>query len=72
MLDSGAVHSFVHPRVVKLMGVEPLQGAALTVSVANGNQVLCGDVVELDLTFLVEGGDRQVVAHSCLYVLKES
>ena len=70
MLDSGAMHSFVHPRVVKLMVVEPSQGAALTVTVVNGNQVLCLNVIELDLTFLVEGGDRQVVAHSHLYVLK--
>ena len=52
------------------MGVEPLQGAVLTVTVANGNQVLCRDVVELDLTFLVECGDRQMVAHSCWYVLE--
>ena len=70
MLDSGAMHSFVHPRVVKSMGVEPLQGAELTVTMANGNQVLCCDVVELDLTFSAEGGDHQVVANSCLYVLK--
>ena len=60
----------MHPRVVELLDVEPSQGAALTVTVANGNQMLCCDVVELDLTFMVEGGDRQVIAHSCLYVLK--
>ena len=41
MLDSGTMHSFVCPRVVKSMGVEPSQGAALTVTMANGNQVLC-------------------------------
>ena len=70
MLDSGAMQSFLHPRVVKPMGVKPLQGAVLTVTMANGNQVLCCDIVELDLTFLVEGRDRQVVAHSCLYVLE--
>ena len=58
MLDSGTMHNFVHPRVVKSMGVEPLQGAALTVTVTNGNQVLCHDVVELDLVFSVESGDR--------------
>ena len=45
MLDRGATHSFVHPRVVTTMGVEPSQGAALTITVANGNQVLCHDVV---------------------------
>ena len=54
MLDSGALHSFVHPRVVKSMGVEPSQGAALTVTVAYGNHVLCCDVFKLDLTFLAE------------------
>ena len=64
------MHSFVHPRVVKSMDVEPSQDVVLTVTVANGNQVLCHDVVELDLTFLAEGGDHQVVAHSCLYVLE--
>ena len=64
------MHSFVHPRVVKSMGVEPLQGAELTVTMANGNQVLCRDVVELDLTFLMKVGDHQVVAHSCLYLLE--
>ena len=70
MLDCGETHSFVHPRVVKSMGVEPSQGAAFTVAVANGNRVLCCDVVELDLTFLAEGGDCLVVAHSHLYVLE--
>ena len=70
MLDSSAMHSFVHPKVLKSLGVEPSQGAALTVTFANGNQVLCTDVVELDLTFLAEGRDRQVVAHSLLYVLE--
>ena len=70
MLDSRAMHSFVHPRVVMSMGVEPLQSAALTVTVTNRNKMLCCDVVELNLTFLVEGGDWQVVAHSHLYVLE--
>ena len=70
MLDSGAMHSFVHPRVVKSMGVALLQGAALTVTMANGNQVLCQDIVELDLTFSAESGDRQVVVHSHLYMLE--
>ena len=54
MLDSSTMHSFVHPRFAKSIGLEPLQGAALTVTIANGKQVLCNDVVELDLTFLVE------------------
>ena len=70
MLDSGTMHSFVHPRVVKLMGMEPSQGAACTATVAYGNQVLCFDVVELDLTFLAEVRNRQVVAHTRLYVFE--
>ena len=70
MLDSSTTHSFVHPRVVKTMGVEPSQGAALTVTVAYRNQVLYGHIIELDLIFSFEGGDRQVVVHSCLYVLE--
>ena len=52
------------------MGVELSQGDALTVTMANGNKVLCRDVVESDLTFSAEGGDCQVVAHYHLYVLK--
>ena len=70
MLDSGTKHSFVHPRVAKSMGVEPSQVAALTVTVTNGNQVLCCNILELDLRFLAEGRDHQVVAHSCLHVLE--
>ena len=41
----------------------------LTVTVANGSKVLCNDVRMLDLTFTVEGGDRQVKVSSQLYVL---
>ena len=69
MLDSGATHSFVHPRIVQSMEVQPSEGAVLTVTVANGTKVLCYDVHSLDLTFTVEGGDRQVTVSSQLYVL---
>ena len=41
----------------------------LTVTVANGGKILCIDVRSLDLTFTVEGGDRQVTVSSQLYVL---
>ena len=41
----------------------------LTVTVANGSQVLCNDVRLLDLTFMAEGGDRQVTVSLQLYVL---
>ena len=60
MLDSGATHSFVHPRIVPRTEAQPSEGAVLTVTVANGTKVLCNDIRTLDLTFTVEGGDRQV------------
>ena len=60
MLDSGAMHSFVHPCIVQTMEVQPSEGAVLTVTVENGTKVLCNDVPTLDVTFTAEGGDRQV------------
>ena len=69
MLDRGATHSFVHPRIVQMMEVQPSEGAVLTVTVANGSKLLCNDVRLLDLTFTAEGGDRQVIVSSQLYVL---
>ena len=69
MLDSGAMHSFVHPRIVKMMEAQPSEGAVLTVTVANGSKPLCNDVRSLDLTFTAEGGDCQVTVSSQLYVL---
>ena len=41
----------------------------LTVTVANGTKVLCHDVRTLELTFMAEGGDRQVTVPLQLYVL---
>ena len=64
------MHSFVHPGVIKLIGVYLSQGAALTVTVANGNQMSCHDVLELDLIFSVEGRDYYIVMHSQLYVVE--
>ena len=69
MLDSGAMHSFVHPRVVQITEVQPSESAVLTVTVANGNKATCHDVHMLDLRFTVEGGDCQVTISSQLYVL---
>ena len=60
MLDSGAMYSFVHPRIVQSMEAQPSEGAVLTVTVANGSKALCKDVCLLDLIFTMEGGDRQV------------
>ena len=57
MLDSGATHSFAHPRIVHSTKVQPSQGAMLTVTVANSSKVLCNDVCMLNLIFTVEGGD---------------
>ena len=61
MLDSGSTHSFVHPRVVRLIGVQPSEGAVLTATVDNGSKVLCGDVRNLDLMFMAEEGNCQVM-----------
>ena len=60
MLDSGAMHSFVHPRIVQTTEVQPSEGAVLTVTMANGSKALYKDVSSLDLIFMAEGGDRQV------------
>ena len=69
MLDSGATHSFVHPRMVQTTEAQPSEGAVLTVTVANGTKVLCNYVCTLDLRFMVEGGALQVTVLSQLYVL---
>ena len=69
MLDSGATHSFVHPRIVQTMEAQPSEGAVLIVTVANGTNVLCNDVRASNLTFTAEGGDQQVTVSSQLYVL---
>ena len=69
MLDSGAMHCFVHPRIVQTTEAQPSEGAVLTVTVVNGSKLLCNDVRLLDLTFAAEGADRQVTVSSQLYVL---
>ena len=69
MLDSRAMHSFVHPYIVQSIEAQPSEGAVLTVTVANGIKALCKDVYSLDLTFTAEGGDRQVTVSLQLYVL---
>ena len=51
MLDSGATHSFVHPRIVQSMEAQLSEGAVTTVTVANGSKALCKDVRMLDFTF---------------------
>ena len=69
MLDSSATHSFVHPRIVQTTEPQPSEGAVLIVTVSHGTKVLCNDVCLLDLTFMAEGGDRQVTVSLQLYVL---
>ena len=69
MLDSGATHSFVHPRIVQTTEAQQSEGAVLTVTVANGSKLLRNDVRSLNLTFAAEGGDRQVTVSLQLYVL---
>ena len=68
MLDSGATHSFVHPRIVQSMEAQLSEDAVLTVTVPNGSKALCKDIRMLDLTFTVEGGDRQVTVSLQPYV----
>ena len=69
MLDSGAMHSFVHPCIVQSIEAQLSEGVVLTVTMENGSKVLCSDVCTLDLTFTAEGGDRQVTVLLQLYVL---
>ena len=66
MLDSGATHSFVHPRIVQTTEAQPSEGAVLTVTVANGSKLLCNDVRLLDLTFTAEGGDWRPPGYSII------
>ena len=69
MLDSSAMHSFIHPCIVQTTEAQLSEGAVLTVTVANSSQALCTDVCTLNLTFTAEGGDRQVTVSLQLYVL---
>ena len=69
MLNSGAMHSFAHPRIVQSTEAHLSEGAVLAIVVANSSKALCKDVHVLDLTFTAEGGDCQVTVSSQLYVL---
>ena len=55
MLDSGATHSFVHPRVVEKTSAATSKGQKLTVTVANGSTSLSDDVLEVGLVFTAQG-----------------
>ena len=55
MLDSGVMHSFVHPRVVEKTSVAMFKGQKLTVTVANGSTLISDDVLEVGLVFTAQG-----------------
>ena len=55
MLDSGATHSFVHPRVVEKTSAAMSKGQKLTVTIANGSTLLSDDVLEVGLVFTAQG-----------------
>ena len=54
MLDSGAMHSFVHPHVVEKMSAATSKGQKLTVTIANGSTLLSDDVLEVGLVFTAQ------------------
>ena len=71
MLDSGATHSFVHPRVVEQTSAATSKGQKLTVTVANGSTSISDDVLEVGLVFTAQGdSSRQVTTQAVLYVLE--
>ena len=45
----------MHPRVVSAVSAASSKGVKLTVTVANGNKVVCDDIVETGLVFMVQG-----------------
>ena len=55
MLDSGDIHSFVHPHVVQKMSAATSKGAKLTITIANGSTSISDDVFEVGLFFTVQG-----------------
>ena len=59
MLDSGATHSFVHPRVVEKTSEATSKGQKLTVTVVNGSTSLSDDVLEVGLVFTAQGNSSR-------------
>ena len=55
MLDSGVMHSFVHPRVVEQTSAAMSKGQKLTVTVANGSTSISDDILEVGLVFTAQG-----------------
>ena len=61
MLDSGTMHSFVHPRVVEKTSAAMCKGQKLTVTVGNGSTLISDDVLEVGLIFTVQGDSSHKV-----------
>ena len=61
ILDSGATHSFVHPRVVIKTSTAMSKGQKLTVTVANGSTSISDDVLEVGLMFKAQGDSSRSV-----------
>ena len=57
MLDSGATHSFVHPRVVQKTSAATSKGKNLTVTIANGSTLVSDYVLKVCLVFTVQGNN---------------
>ena len=55
MLDSGVMHSFVHPRLVKKTSAATSKGQKLTVTIVNGSTLMSDDVLEVGLVFTAQG-----------------
>ena len=59
MLDSGATHSFVHPRVVEKTSAATSKWQKLTVTIVNGSTSMYDDVLEVGLVFTVQGDNSR-------------
>ena len=70
MLDSVSTHNFIHPSVVCSTSATTLKGALLTVTVANRKWAECREIMELELSFLLQDGGCQVQTKAVLYVLE--
>ena len=49
MIDSGATHSFVNAAVVERLGVKPVAGSVLHVTLADKSIIVSDSRIELDL-----------------------
>ena len=71
ILDSDAMHSFVHPRVIQQMFAAMSQQAKLTVTIANGSALISDDVLEAGLVLTAQGDSLSLVTmQAVLYILE--